>query len=65
MDDLDKMDPNYRYVIVSKTNANTPISTENMRDLIHMTQLKKTPILSLYESLHSVYAPVLLKQVSE
>eukprot|EP00842_Homolaphlyctis_polyrhiza_P006766 jgi/Hompol1/7090/HPOL_005188-RA len=47
-------------VILSKTRPSV-ITPDNMVDIIQATPVKSTPINTLYQAVHTVYAPVLLK----
>ena len=64
IDQIDAFNPTLRYVIIAKnTNitASTQITLDNIRNSLNIIPLIKSPVNSLYQSLHSVFSPVLLK----
>ncbi|KAL2914266.1 hypothetical protein HK105_206212 [Polyrhizophydium stewartii] len=58
--DVETPDANTRAIILSKTRP-AVVTPENMAELVQVTQVRSTPVNTLYQAIHSVYAPVLLK----
>ncbi|KAJ3390612.1 Cytoplasmic dynein 2 heavy chain 1 [Lobulomyces angularis] len=59
--ELESIDQTSKYVLLTKNNESTPLTSENIKDLVNVTSLTKTPLNTFYQSIHSVFAPVLLK----
>ncbi|KAI8925894.1 dynein heavy chain and region D6 of dynein motor-domain-containing protein [Entophlyctis helioformis] len=59
--DVDALsDESLRTVVLSKTKP-AVVTAANMMDIVQVTPLKSTPLNTLYQAIHGVYAPVLLK----
>ncbi|XJO78526.1 hypothetical protein BDV3_002952 [Batrachochytrium dendrobatidis] len=58
--DLDSINNAFKTIIISKTRP-AVVTSANMAEIVWVTQLQDTPVNTLYQSVHSVYAPILQK----
>lgn len=60
--DLDSLDVTSKYVALAK-NKPSQVTPENVTEILQVLPLLESPANSLYQAIHSVFAPVLLKCV--